>query len=186
MLNMAVSHMVPIAFTRLLIFVILLFVANQLAYAGPGVIGRWANSAADSGVFYTGVSTGSVQRQYIFATNGTYTFHMEAWGGSFRPDDWIVINEFGNYRVEGSKLTVNPTAAHGVLRDKKHIRKTLPVRLEKVTYTWQLHYFEGMQETNLVLTPPAKTVRDGEFAINGLFPTSYLMSEKYQPEWTFK
>jgi hypothetical protein len=35
-----------------------------------------------------------------------------------------------------------------------------------------------------VLTTPTKTQRDGEFASNDRFPSSYMYSNKYMPDWT--
>jgi hypothetical protein len=49
-------------------------------------------------------------------------------------------------------------------------------QLETVTYKWSLHYFEGLNETQLILQPPRQTARDGGFAGNSNFPNSYLYS----------
>lgn len=147
------------------------------------IVGRWAQSASDG---HLGVVTsGSVKRQYEFNADGTYRFHSESWGGTFRSTEWYVVDESGTFSVEANRVTVVPASAKGVLRTKQEVLKTMTLPLERVTYTWQTTYFEGIQETNLVLTPPAKTTRDGVFAANDRFKSSYLYSAQYTPEWTF-
>lgn len=44
---------------------------------------------------------------------------------------------------------------------------------------------EFTEEWNLVLTPPKKTERDGEFAANDKFKSSYLLSDTFKPEWRY-
>ncbi len=151
--------------------------------APPGVspAGRWATSVAGN----PNDGSPSIRRQYTLAGDGTYRYHSETWGGAYRPDEWMIIDEVGRYAVAGDKLTIDPTSAKGVIRSKQAVKKTIDVPLEKVTYDWRLHYFAGIQESNLVLRPPAKTRRDGEFALSDQFPSSYLLSAKYEPDWQF-
>ena len=54
------------------------------------------------------------------------------------------------------------------------VQETRPNQLEKVTYKWTTHFFEGIGETNLVLQPPAPTNRDGVLGGNSRFPNAYL------------
>lgn len=161
--------------------------ATPSATAAPatGLVGRWAASTADFSVIATGTSTGSAIRQYVFDAAGGYAFHLEGWGGSFRADEWYLVDEKGAYSVAGDRLTVAPASVVATLRGKQEIRKTSTLPGEKVTYTWSVHYFAGLRENQLVLHPSAKTTRDGEFASNGMFPSSYLYSAKYQPTWQF-
>lgn len=67
------------------------------------------------------------------------------------------------------------------------IQKKRGPALEKVTYRFQTTYFSGLKETQLVLTPPKGTDRDGAFASNPSFPGSYLLRSgaDYQPAFRF-
>ncbi len=152
--------------------------AGEPAAPTSAIAGRWAtSSASDSG------SWGSVKRQYTFAADGTYRFYSEAWGGKYNSKLYRLISESGTYAISGDKVTIAPTKTSGV--EKADAKTTaFKVTVEKMTYAWQRYYFEGIQEWNLVLTPSAKTARDGEFASNDQFPSSYMYSNKYAPEWT--
>jgi hypothetical protein len=161
----------------------LLLVLSTAALAGP-FPGKWGSgkSAQKAG----GVSFGSIISQYDFRADGSYTFHSEAWGGTFNPNWRLVIDEQGSWAVAGEQLTVTPRAATSVVRDGSGaVQKTSELPLEKVTYRFQTTYFSGLQETQLVLTPPAATVRDGAFAVNASFPNSYLLRDAYKPAFRF-
>jgi hypothetical protein len=54
-----------------------------------------------------------------------------------------------------------------------------------VTYRFGTVFMDGLGETQLVLTPPAETARDGAFGGNSAYPRSYLLSAAYKPEWRF-
>lgn len=149
------------------------------------IVGTWsaASSATDP---TTKMSYGSQKRQYVFKQDGTYTFHLEAWGGHFQKPQWYIVEEAGAYKVDGTKLTVTPKSATGVTKDDKGavIGTSTPPK-ETVTYEWQLHYFEGLRETHLVLTPPKQTSRDSKLGGNSLFPQSAIYSPAYKPEWRY-
>jgi hypothetical protein len=68
-------------------------------------------------------------------------------------------------------------------RDWKQVRNTKTQPHEKVTYRFRMHYFSGIQEWNLVLTPPQPTDRDGAFTTVWEFKDSYLLKATYVPEW---
>ena len=65
------------------------------------------------------------------------------------------------------------------------MKETRANALEKVTYKWTTHYFEGIGETNLVLQPPSATNRDGILGGNSLFPNAYLYTQGDRLEWRF-
>jgi hypothetical protein len=156
--------------------------ARPPASASP-LVGRWAKSASASG--FQGFSLGSIKQQYVFGADGRYSYRMEGWGGHARSDQWHIVEERGTYTVSGDQLTLKPSSATRTVRGEQQVRATEPVALETTTYRWSTHYFEGIQENNLVLTPPTRTNRDGEFASNEQFAASYLYSAQYQPEWKF-
>jgi hypothetical protein len=150
------------------------------------VPGRWATSRSGNfDPFLMGLHHGSDARLYDLKKDGTYTFHLEAWGGSYRSDEYFIIDENGTYVVDGNKLTLTPQAGATVVKNRAGvIQKKVDPKLETTTYLWQFHYFEGIRENNLVLTPPGETARDGGFASNATFNRSYLLSGTYDPEWT--
>jgi len=154
--------------------------AKDLPFLGKWAVGQSASNASGS------VSYGSRVYQYDFRADGTYRYHSEAWGGTFASNWRYIIDEKGAWTAGGDQLTVSPTSVTGVVRDlagKVQSRSAPPV--EKITYRFQTTYFSGLQETQLVLTPPAPTSRDGAFATNASFPRSYLLRSNYQPEFRF-
>lgn len=154
--------------------------AASLPFLGKWSVGQSAYSSGYS------VSYGSRLLQYDFVADGTYTFHSEAWGGSANPNWRYIIEEKGAWSAAGDQLTVAPTSATGVVRDLKgNAVKQGGPGLEKVTYRFQTTYFSGLQETQLVLTPPTATARDGAFASNPSFPGSYLLKNNYKPAFRF-
>ncbi len=155
---------------------------SSLPFLGTWSVGQSAYSAGYS------VSYGSRLLQYEFAADGTYRYHSEAWGGSFNANWRYIVDEKGTWTASGDQLTVSPKEVTGVVRDLAgNVQKKGGPTLEKVTYRFQTTYFSGLQETQLVLTPPKATDRDGAFASNPSFPRSYLMrsSAVYQPAFRF-
>lgn len=155
--------------------------AEKLPFPGKWAAGQSARNADAS------ISWGSRIHQYDFRADGTYAYHSEAWGGTFAPNWRYIVDETGTWTVNGDQLTVAPVKVSGVVRDLAGaVQKSKgepPV--EKVTYRFQTTYFSGLQETQLVLTPPSATARDGAFASNASFPNSYLLRSGYQPAFRF-
>jgi hypothetical protein len=120
---------------------------------------------------------GYMRWSYVFQPDGTYAFTSEFWSMNKHQEYWF-HEETGAYRVAGDTLTVTPRTARRILRNKagQQQGEAVPAGLEPVTYRCQFHFFEGLGEWNLVLTPTTgqPTRRDGSFASNALFPTSYL------------
>ena len=123
---------------------------------------------------------------FVFANAGTGV------GGEaleYTDDDWrYIVDERGTWTASGDQLTVSPTVVTGVVRDLAgNVKKKGGPAPEKVTYRFQTTYFSGLKETQLVLTPPKATDRDGAFASNPSFSGSYLMrsSADYQPAFRF-
>ena len=144
--------------------------------------GRWA--ASSGGWISKGVAHASSKHQYDFRKDGTYTYRREMWGGGFQADTWFLAEERGTWTVEGAKVTVVPSAGTAIVKNRAgDVVQTSDPTLEKVTYLWGFYLFKGLGETQLVLTPPGPTDRDGRFASNDLFQSSYLLSAKYVPEW---
>jgi hypothetical protein len=155
---------------------------KSLPFLGKWSVGQSAYSAGYS------MSYGSRLLQYDFAADGTYRYHSEAWGGSFNSNWRYIVDEKGTWTASGDQLTVSPKEVTGVVRDLAgKVQKKGGPALEKVTYRFATTYFSGLKETQLVLTPPKATDRDGAFASNPSFPGSYLMrsAADYQPAFRF-
>jgi hypothetical protein len=155
---------------------------KNLPFLGTWSVGQSAYSAGYS------VSYGSRLLQYEFSPDGTYRYHSEAWGGTFNSNWRYIVDEKGTWTASGDQLTVTPKEVTGVVRDLAgKVQKKGGPAPEKVTYRFQTTYFSGLRETQLVLTPPKATDRDGAFASNPSFPGSYLLrsSADYQPAFRF-
>jgi hypothetical protein len=117
---------------------------------------------------------------YVFAEDGTYEFKGEFFSMNKHTEYWW-HEESGSYVQDGERLTLKPKKSERILRDKekKAVADPTPVPLEEATYRWTMHYFSGIGEWNLILTPVSgeQTKRDGTFSMNPLFPKSYILSK---------
>jgi hypothetical protein len=116
---------------------------------------------------------------YSFREDGTYEFTGEH---SRKHDEIWFHEESGAWSMKGELLRLEPRKARRALRDKdgKDQREPELIDLEKASYKARFHYFEGIQEWNLVLVPEGgkETKRDGPWSSNAAFPASYLYGDK--------
>ncbi len=153
------------------------------------ISGKWAKSASsppqyNNGVLVNLVNTGYSKGQYDFKPDGTYNFHSES---MFSYNDYNLVDESGRYSVSGSQLSLTPSKSELRKVDANGtVKKSQVLPLTKREYSWQLHYFEGIGETNLVLSSVAENILDGAYGGNSRFPNSFLYSQKFVPEWKFK
>jgi hypothetical protein len=163
--------------------------AQASANEGAKVVGVWSKSASSPwGTSPGAVATnaGYYKGQYQFKADGSYSFKGESWGGYSRSDEFWTIEETGTYSLDGNSLTVSPAKSTATLRNGAGVvKQSKNNQLEKTTYGWSLHFFEGIGETNLVLRPARQTTRDGGFSANSDFPNSYLYSQNGNIEWRF-
>lgn len=139
------------------------------------ILGAWTTSSAMNG--------GHFRLRYIFNADGSYSFKSERNHTSQR---WWTVEESGSFTVNGDTLTITPQTSKATLRNLDGVvQETRANPLEKVTYKWTTHFFEGIGETNLVLQPPAATSRDGILGTNSLFPNAYLYTQGDKLEWRF-
>jgi predicted secreted protein len=90
-----------------------------------------------------------------------------------KANEFWMTEEQGGYTVAGDLLTVVPKKSINTVKNRKGVVvRTQNNALETTGYRWTLHYFAGLQETQLVLQTRAETNRDGAFASNDLFPNS--------------
>lgn len=157
------------------------------------IVGVWSKSssspvgmagtldATQKSATYVGYYKG----QYNFKPDGTYTFKAERRAGSTGQGFWTT-EESGTYAVNGDSLTISPRVSKATLRNLEGvIQQSQNNHLETVTYKWSLHYFEGLNETQLILQTPRQTARDGGFAGNSNFPNSYLYSPGSKLEFRY-
>jgi len=122
--------------------------------------GRWA-------------STGSTNRQYTFASDGTYRFHSESTTGD------RVLDESGTFTVRGNQLSLAPRTAT-LATTRGGISKRVDGSLAKTTYTWSKRYDPETNEWRLLLAPRKATARDGDLPAGG-----YSYSDRVVPAWKF-
>jgi hypothetical protein len=151
------------------------------AASAPGavnnkLIGTWTFAAASQ---YAGL----MRLRYIFNADGSYSFKSER---SSTAQRWWTVEESGTFAVNGDSVTITPKVSKATLRDLNGaVKETKANPLEKVTYKWTTHFFEGIGETNLVLEPPQPTSRDGVLGGNSQFPKAYLYTQGDKLEWRF-
>jgi len=140
------------------------------------LIGSWTTAAT--------VQSGGVMRlRYIFNADGSYSFKSER---SSTPQRWWTVEESGTFAVNGDSVTITPKVSKATQRNLNGVvQETRANPLEKVTYKWTTHFFEGIGETNLVLEPPQPTSRDGILGNNSRFPKAYLYTQGDKLEWRF-
>lgn len=150
--------------------------AGAPATVNNQIVGTWTFAASAT---YGGV----MRLRYIFNADGTYSFKSER---SHQVRKWWTIEETGSFSVNGDSVTITPRTSKAILRNLDGVvQETRANELEKVTYKWTTHYFEGIRETNLVLQPPSPTNRDGVLGGNSLFPKAYLYTQGDQLAWRF-
>ena len=163
--------------------------AQASSNEGAKIVGVWSKSASSPWGISPGavaINAGYYKGQYQFKADGSYSFKGESWGGYSRSDEFWTIEETGTYSVEGDSLTVSPSKSTVTLRNRASVvKQSKNNQLEKMNYGWSLHFFEGINEMNLVLRPARQTMRDGGFSANSDFPDSYLYGQNENLEWRF-
>jgi hypothetical protein len=140
------------------------------------ITGAWTASASAP---YGGV----MRLRYIFNADGTYSFKAER---SPTSNKWWTTEESGTYSINGDSLTISPRVSKSTLRNLNGVvQETRANALERVTYKWTTHFFDGIGETNLVLEPPQATNRDGILGSNSLFPRAYLYTQGDRLQFRF-
>ena len=151
------------------------------------LIGKWNRSGSVHPTYADPVSWGTAgytTSRYEFKPDGTY-LHTER---SFRMmmENIIVVKETGKYSVSGDTLTLAPSKS--VISSYKKaggvdalgpLVKSQNRELETVAYKFTFHYFEGIQEWNLVLQADKVTQRDGQFSNNTTFPNAWYFDQKF-------
>ena len=143
------------------------------------ILGSWVASSSDQSSWRVnnGVMS-TIWRQYTFNANGTYTFITK----TFDPlmDKLLLGKENGTHQISGNTITVTPQKSVLEAWSKKdgtntwgNFLTTQNIALEKTTYRFTKHYFEGIQKWNLVLQADQVTRRDGPFNGNTTFTNAW-------------
>ncbi len=142
------------------------------------IIGTWLANASDQSSWRVnnGVMS-TISRQYAFNANGTYSFITK----TFDPlmDRMFLGRESGTYQISGTNITISPQKSVLQAWSKKNgdqwdkLLNSQNIALEKVTYQFAKHYFEGNQKWNLVLQAGKVTKRDGPFSSNTTFSNAW-------------
>jgi hypothetical protein len=163
--------------------------SDRQVVSADKLAGSWATSSSGTrGRDPSGnvLNSGYYKRQYTFNRDGSYSFKAERWLGYLKANEYWMTEEQGSYTVAGDLLTVIPKRSITAVKNREGaVVRTQKNELETTAYRWSFHYFAGLQETQLILQTRAETNRDGAFASSDIFPNSYLLSQKYNPEWKF-
>ncbi|MFM9838672.1 MAG: hypothetical protein ACKVOQ_10440 [Cyclobacteriaceae bacterium] len=147
--------------------------------SSESILGTWVTSASDQSSWRVnnGVMS-TIWRQYTFHANGTYTFITK----TFDPlmDKLLLGKENGTHQISGNTITVSPQKSVLEAWSKKdgtnkwgNFLNIQNIAMEKTTYQFTKHYFEGNQKWNLVLQADKATFRDGPFSSNTSFSNAW-------------
>lgn len=142
------------------------------------IAGTWINRSSSNG---PGTS-GYIENEYIFNTDGTYSFYSKLWSQSV--SNLILKKEKGTFIVSGKQITVVPATSVTEGWSKKNgidefgkLLSSTKNSLEKTTYQFTKFYFEGIKEWNLVLQADKPTKRDGPFSSNTSFSNAWYYAQ---------
>lgn len=155
------------------------------------IVGSWHKSASSPSAYTNGVVTnlaysGYTKGEYNFQTDGSYTFQGESWGGYMNSTEYRLIDEKGSFTVTGNTLQLTPSKSlYRVVDEEGILKSSQNLPLDKRTYTWKTHYYEGLNETSLILTATKENAIDGGFSQTSLFPNSFIYDPGKKLEFRF-
>ncbi|MGE7774162.1 hypothetical protein ACQKLP_05530 [Chitinophaga sp. NPDC101104] len=149
---------------------------NEQGSNGASIAGLWVRYTIETSGYANGFpqpSGGYFRKEYAFYDDGTYLFRMKNWAVYVKEIQYVY--ESGTWRLNGNQLTITPREGNGGWWAKAKSGKTSgwgglaqsgSWKLEPVTYTIDLHYYSGSNETHLVLQSPSPTEREGKLEDN--------------------
>lgn len=159
--------------------------------ADKTIVGTWGKSSSSPSAYTNGVLTnlaysGYTKGEYNFKADGSYTFQGESWGGYMNSTEYRLTDEKGSFTVNGSTLQLIPSRSlYRVVNGEGALKSSQTLPLDKRTYTWQTHYYEGLGETSLILTTAKENAVDGGFSQSSVFPNSFIYSPGKKLEFRF-
>ncbi len=155
--------------------------------SNASIVGIWASNLLETSGYangYAQYSGGYFRKEYTFKSDGTYTHFHKTWSVYSKPIRYVY--ETGTWSANGNTLTISPTsgkaeewskAASNRTNEWGSLIKSQPAKLEKVSYSFEIEYYEGSQSTALRLTSRKATERDGR-SNNGNEPQTYSYSAR--------
>jgi hypothetical protein len=136
------------------------------AAINTAIAGSWGVSTTVASAYNMHINEGSIITQYIFNSNGSYSFHMKTF--RYQLDKLLLTKETGTYQINGNELTLNPQRSVIEAWSKKDgtdnwgkLLSSEKKELEKITYQFSTQDLgSGMV---LILKANAPTKRDGRF-----------------------
>lgn len=148
--------------------------------APSSIVGLWVDYILETSGYFNGVpqyTAGYFRKEYVFNADGTYVFRQKNWSTLMK--EILFVYESGRYRVNNNQLTLTPDKGEGSWWSKSASGRTTEWgslvkksqwKLETTTYTFELHYYSGTDNTSLILKSNASTERDGGSQAN---PVTY-------------
>ncbi|HMT72498.1 MAG TPA: lipocalin family protein [Chitinophagaceae bacterium] len=149
---------------------------NNAANTNSGnssIVGMWVFYNTESSGYANGfpqLTGGYMRREYLFKTDGTYTFRAKDWLVAVK--DILFVYEAGNYSINGNQITLSPKNGKGEWWGKavsgrtsewgKLVRASTDYKLEKTTYTFDFASYIGNDEITLLMRTAKPTQRDGK------------------------
>ncbi|WP_423737177.1 hypothetical protein [Chitinophaga caseinilytica] len=145
--------------------------ASAQSGSNASIVGLWVRYTIETSGYANGFpqpSGGYFRKEYAFYGDGTYLFRMKNWAVYAKEIQYVY--ETGSWKLSGDKLTITPRQGKGGWWSKAKSGKTSGWgslvkngnwKLEPVTYTMELHYFSGSNETQLMLQSDSETEREG-------------------------
>lgn len=167
---------------------------KALSQVDQKLVGKWNRSASVSSLWASPAewgTSGYTTCRYEFFADGTYQYTERNFSYSF--SSIVLVKEKGEYAASGGILTISPTQSLVEKYTKKNgvdelgvLQESKSRELEKVSYSYQFHFFQGIGEWNLVLQADRPTQRDGNFSSNTTFPNAWYFDQKFTEENLFK
>lgn len=134
------------------------------------LVGIWAYNLLETSGYANGMpmySAGYFRREYTFNADGTYKFLVKTWSAYMKQ---IMFGyETGTWTATNNQITIIPKqgkneewnkAASGRNSEWGSRIKSLPNKLEKVTYQYELKYYSGSNDHTLILYFDKPTQRE--------------------------
>ncbi len=151
--------------------------ASESNIGQSSIAGSWSYGISETqfGTMTNGYST----RQYTFKNDGTYLYRYKVFSSTMNV--LLFQYESGKYSLNGNQLTMTPLSGSNEewSQNQNHpdqwgkLLKTSKRKLEKITYTFTLHYFSGIDETDLILQTSEPTEREGPFGSMQDYPNGW-------------
>lgn len=164
---------------------------NAITPSDKTIVGTWGKSSSSPSAYTNGVLTnlgysGYTKGEYNFKADGNYTFQGESWSGYMNSTEYRLIDEKGSFTVNGNTLQLTPSKSlYRVVNGEGVLKSSQALPLDKRIYTWKTHYYEGLNETSLILTANKENAVDGGFSLSELFPNSFIYDPGKKLEFRF-